>query len=92
MPRMLGDEDGVTYNRWASMRPRRECLGCRAGSRSGRRPTRRFNEAEARMPRMHSQGYNAPGNPDDASMRPRRECLGCLFTAWYGTLPMQLLQ
>ena len=40
----------------------------------------RFNEAEARMPRMPRPRQHPRHGGASASMRPRHECLGCLLT------------
>ncbi len=61
----------------ASMRPRRVRLGCEA-ARRGRTPaSARFNEAEARTPRMLRRQTLATRGGCRASMRPRRARLGC---------------
>ena len=49
----------------------------RPGHDSARRADDRFNEAEARMPRMLRSIEHLVGEVVAASMRPRHECLGC---------------
>ena len=61
----------------ASMRPRRARLGCaRAIGAVGQRKMR-FNEAEARAPRMPRSAGCSRRSAPRASMRPRRARLGC---------------
>ena len=48
-------------SRSASMRPRHECLGCRCCTATTSAQAARFNEAEARMPRMRVAGYESNG-------------------------------
>ena len=55
MPRMRRDGRARAGRRdGASMRPRRECLGCVHDVLLERLGQRCFNEAEARMPRMRT--------------------------------------
>ena len=64
----------------ASMRPRRVRLGWDGKVKFPNRRARRFNEAEARAPRMGRQGYRGEYfQHAGASMRPRRVRLGWRF-------------
>ncbi len=60
----------------ASMRPRRARLGCTLETWPDYPPHPRFNEAEARAPRMWV-GLHVSSARQNASMRPRRARLGC---------------
>ena len=60
------------------MRPRRARLGCRHAAEMATRPEQRFNEAEARAPRMRMLVADRDtAQRTAASMRPRRARLGC---------------
>ena len=87
MPRMHGDEAEQVFEHDASMRPRRECLGCKEDRWDDPAAWARFNEAEARMPRMRMAGQGHGKRAQGASMRPRRECLGCPSGEVGSTLP-----
>ncbi len=64
------------YRPRASMRPRRARLGWRRSRRPASSPTPRFNEAEARTPRMERAEIAENLLVARASMRPRRARLG----------------
>ena len=59
------------------MRPRRARLGCGCRFSPRRQCNHRFNEAEARAPRMPRGRHPCPCDCLAASMRPRRARLGC---------------
>ncbi len=65
----------------ASMRPRRERLGWRRHAELIASSIERFNEAEARAPRMALAVIEHPRDAIAASMRPRRERLGWRVSA-----------
>jgi len=73
-----GSSDGDSRRAQASMRPRRVRLGC-CPDRRRMSPSvrRRFNEAEARTPRMRRIPVRVRRRRR-ASMRPRRVRLGCV--------------
>src|SRR5579875_137863 len=76
----------------ASMRPRRVRLGCRERQAAEGARRDRFNEAEARAPRMLALGLRHGSGETGASMRPRRVRLGCtigLALNFYGTAGLQ---
>ncbi len=75
----------------ASMRPRRVRLGWAVSGGAAASGWKRFNEAEARAPRMDQRRRKGSAG-DRASMRPRRVRLGWLASCCHGSCWFPVLQ